>query len=84
MTPALVCWFPTAMQLAADAHDTEVSSFSVPLAGFGVLCTTHPVAADAGTAAPATTSTAAVIASAARRPAGAWPCDDRIILESFR
>jgi hypothetical protein len=60
------------MQLEADVHDTASSVFSVPLAGFAVVCSTQPVAADAGTAAttPAITAKAA-IASAARRPAAA-------------
>jgi hypothetical protein len=84
LTPALVCWLPTATQLEADGHDTEVSMFSVPVAGFAVVCTTQPVAADAGTAAPATTATAiAATASAPRRRAGAQRRNDRIIFDSF-
>jgi hypothetical protein len=72
------------MQLEADVHDTAASMFSVPLAGFAVVCSTQPVDADAGVAAATTPATAAVIAKAARRPAGARRRDVRVIVESFR
>ena len=68
---AVGSWFPTAMQLVVDEHDTASSTLRVLPAGFGVVCVTQPVAADAGTVVAAAMVTVApartVTASAARR-----------------